>query len=175
MQVLRETMDETLRVSTMIMWIFGAAILFGAVFDGLGATHAIEPILAMAPGGRWGMLVMMQLSFLGLGCVLDDTALLLIVAPLYIPLAAKLGFSLVWYGVLYVLNMQMAFMTPPFGYSLFIMKGLTPVVAPDSGITMVDIYKSILPFLGLQAICLGVLIAFPQIALWLPNVVFGGA
>jgi tripartite ATP-independent transporter DctM subunit len=174
MQVLRETVDETFKASTMIMWIFVTALLFGAVFDGLGAVHAVEPILAMAPGGRWGMMTMMQLSFLGLGCVMDDTALLLIVAPIYIPLAAKLGFDLVWYGVLYVLNMQMAFMTPPFGYTLFITKGMLPIVVPNSGITMGDIYRSIAPFIAIQATCLAIVIAFPQIALWLPNVVFGG-
>jgi len=116
----------------------------------------------------------MQLSFFLLGMVLDDTALLLIVAPLYIPIVANLGFSLVWFGVLYTVNMQMAMLTPPFGYNLFIMKGIIPVIAPDSGITMADLYKSIIPFVGIQAACLGIIMAFPQIALWLPSVVFGG-
>ena len=172
-KMLRVILDETLQTTAMVMWIFTAAILFGAVFDGLGAIHAVEPLLAMAPGGRWGTMIVMQLTFLGLGTVLDDTALLLIVAPLYIPLVAKLGFSLVWYGILYVVNMQAAFMTPPFGYSLFMMKGLLPVALPDSGITMGDIYKSILPFVAIQVVCIGILMVFPQIALWLPSLVFG--
>ncbi|MFC1938710.1 TRAP transporter large permease subunit [Chloroflexota bacterium] len=172
-KMIRVTLDETLQTTVMIMWIFAAAILFGAVFDGLGAIHAIEPLITMAPGGRWGAMIVMQLTFLALGTVLDDTALLLIVAPLYIPLVAKLGFSLVWYGILYVVNMQAAFMTPPFGYSLFMMKGLLPVALPGSKITMGDIYKSILPFVGIQILCIGLLMVFPQIALWLPGMIFG--
>jgi len=96
-------------------------------------------------------------------------AMLLIVAPLYIPIVAHLGFSLVWFGVLYVINVQMAFLTPPFGYNLFIIKGIVP---KDSGITIIDIYKSIIPFVVIQATCLGIVMAFPQIALWLPNLIF---
>ncbi|GAH64288.1 unnamed protein product, partial [marine sediment metagenome] len=166
--------DETLQVTTMIMWIFAAAILFSAVFDGLGAIHGVEHLLAMAGGGRWGALIMMQLSFFLMGMVLDDTAMLIIVAPLYIPLVADLGFSLVWFGVLYVMNCQMAFITPPFGYNLFVMKGLIPHVAPDSGITTMDIYRSVIPFLGVQVLGLALIMLFPQIALFLPNLVFGG-
>jgi TRAP-type mannitol/chloroaromatic compound transport system permease large subunit len=101
---------------------------------------------------------------------MDDTAMLLIVAPLYIPVVANMGFSLVWFGVLYVITCEMAYITPPFGYNLFVMKGIVP---KDSGITMVDIYRSVIPFVGIQTICLGLLMAFPQISLWLPNLVFG--
>lgn len=166
-------MDETLQVSSMMLWIFVAALLFAAVFDGLGAVHAVEAMLFMAPGGRWGVIAMMMASFVLMGMVLDDTAMLLIVAPLYIPIVADLGFSLVWFGVLYVMNCQMAFITPPFGYNLFLMKGLIPVAAPDSGITMTDIYRSVIPFVGLQGAALGIVMAFPQIALWLPSIFFG--
>lgn len=173
-KVITKAADETLIVSSMVLWICSGAIVFSAIFDGLGAIHAIEPMLAMAGGGGMGIIIMMQLSFILMGMVLDDTAMLLIVAPLYIPIVANLGYSLVWFGVLYVLNCQMAFVTPPFGYNLFVMKGLIPTVAPDSGITIADMYKSIIPFVCIQAACLGLIIVFPQIALWLPNLVFGG-
>jgi len=171
-KVITETADETLKVTSMFLWIVAAAFMFSAVFDGLGAIHAIEPILYMVGGGRWGIMVMMMASFVLMGMVLDDTAMLLIVAPLYVPIIVNLGFSPVWFGVLYVVNCQMAYMTPPFGYNLFIMKGLVPVVAPE--VRMADLYRSVLPFIGIQAVCLGILMAFPQIALWLPNLVFGG-
>ena len=165
--------DETLQVTSMALWIFVAAMVFSAVYDGLGATRAMEHILAMAGGGPWGTLIMMQLSFFLMGMVMDDTAMLLIVAPLYIPIVAKMGFSLVWYGVLYVVNCQMAFLTPPFGYNLFIMKGLIPTVAPESGITITDIYRAVIPFIVIQGICLALIMLFPQIALFLPNLIFG--
>ncbi len=168
-QVIREAMHETLSASCLILWIFSAAILFSAVYDGLGAAKVIEPILRMAPGGALGTIVVMQLTFILMGMILDDTAMLLIVAPLYIPIVAKLGFSLVWYGVLYVVNIQMAILTPPFGFTLFIMKGVAP-----KEVTMADIYRSVWPFICIQATCLGLLMAFPQIALWLPSIVFGG-
>jgi tripartite ATP-independent transporter DctM subunit len=172
-KMFRGIMDETLKITTMILWIFVAAMLFAAVFDGLGAIHAVETILTTVSGGNpWGMLIVMQLSFFLMGMVLDDTAMLVIVAPLYIPIVANLGFSLVWFGVLYVLNCQMAFITPPFGYNLFVMRGLIPYVAPGSGITITDIYRSALPFIGIQAVCLVSIMLFPQVALFLPNMFF---
>jgi len=117
-----------------------------------------------------GTIIMMMVSFILMGMVLDDTAMLLIVAPIYIPLVANLGYDLVWYGVLYTVNCQMAMLTPPFGFNLFIMRGIVP---KDSGITMGDIYRSIIPFVGIQAAGLAIIMFFPQIALWLPSVYFG--
>lgn len=168
-QMLRECMRTATTTTALIMWIFLTALLFGAVFDGLGAVNAMEHLLSLAPGGKWGILIVMQLSFFFFGMALDDTVMLLIVAPLYIPIVHALGFDLIWYGVLYVLNCQMAYITPPFGYNLFIIKGIVP---KDSGITIVDIYRSVIPFVGIQAACLGIVMAFPQIALWIPNLVF---
>lgn len=164
-KLFREATRKSFVVTVMIMWIIVTAILFGSVFDGLGAVNAMEKLLNMMPGGNWGILIAMQLSFMGLGTILDDTAMLLIVAPLYIPLVGKMGFDLVWYGVLYVINCQMAYITPPFGYNLFIMKAIVP-----KEITMGDIYRSIIPFVGIQALCLVLVMVFPQLALWLPSV-----
>ena len=163
----REIADQTLIVSSMFLWIVAAAMLFAAVFDGLGATHAVASILHVVGFNRWVILITMQGSFLLMGMVLDDTAMLLIVAPLYIPIVNELGFDLVWYGVLYVLNCQMAVLTPPFGYNLFIMKGIVP-----KEISLADIYRSVIPFVGIQAACLGIVMAFPQIALWIPGMFF---
>jgi tripartite ATP-independent transporter DctM subunit len=170
--LVKMVMDETFKSSVMVIWIFMAALLFSSVFDGLGAIDAVAHLLSLAPGGNLGTIAIMQLSFFLLGMVMDDTAMLLIVAPLYIPLVAKMGYSLVWYGVLYVLNCQMAYVTPPFGWNLFIMKSIVP---RDSGITMLDIYKSVIPYVAIQATALGLVIAFPQIALWLPRIIFPGS
>lgn len=163
--VMEETLRKTLSISCMFMWIILAALAFGAVFDGLGAVKAIEGFFVDRLGlGPWQILIMMQISFILMGMFLDDTAMLVIVAPLYVPLVGALGFDLVWYGVLYTITCQIAYMTPPFGYNLFLMRAMAP---PE--VTLKDIYKSITPFVIIMAIALGVVMVFPQIALWLPE------
>jgi tripartite ATP-independent transporter DctM subunit len=165
MRVIEETVRKTLAVSCMFMWIILAALCFGAVFDGLGAVHAVRWLfLDWLQLGPWGILVMMQLSYLLLGMFLDDTAMLVIVAPLYVPLVVSLGFDPVWYGVLYTITCQIAYMTPPFGYNLFLMRAMAP---PE--IELYDIYRSIVPFVGVMLLALVIVMIFPGIALWLPN------
>jgi tripartite ATP-independent transporter DctM subunit len=166
--VLDSSLHKTLSVSCMFMWIILAALCYGAVFDGLGAVHAIE-ILFLEKWGLspWGVLIMMQVSYIIMGMFLDDTAMLVIVAPLYIPLIIALGFNPIWYGVLYTVTCQIAYMTPPFGYNLFLMKAMAP-----KEVTLVDIYGSIVPFVTLMVIGLGLIITFPQIALYLPELYF---
>jgi TRAP-type mannitol/chloroaromatic compound transport system permease large subunit len=161
-------MAETLRVSCLFLWILVAALLFSSVYDGLGAVKILEPLF-LSLGNPVLVLVMMQASFIAMGTFLDDTAMLLIVAPLYIPIVATLGYDLIWYGVLYVITCEMAYLTPPFGYTLFIMRGIVP-----KEITMGDIYRSVIPFVIIQGVCLALVFAFPQIALWLPNLIMGG-
>lgn len=163
--VMEETLRKTLSISCMFMWIILAALAFGAVFDGLGAVRAIESFFVDQMGlGPWQILIMMQVSFILMGMFLDDTAMLVIVAPLYVPLVGALGFDLVWYGVLYTITCQIAYMTPPFGYNLFLMRAMAP---PE--VTLKDIYKSITPFVIIMAMALGIVMVFPQIALWLPE------
>ena len=167
--VLEETLRKTLAVSCMFMWIILAALCFGAVFDGLGAVRVLEGLFLERLGlGPWEVLILMQLSFLLMGAFLDDTAMLVIVAPLYVPLVAALGFDLIWYGVLYTITCQIAYMTPPFGYNLFLMRALAP---PAVGIG--DIYRSIVPFVLVMTFALALVMAFPQLALWLPQWRYG--
>ncbi|MBW8639619.1 TRAP transporter large permease subunit [Hoeflea sp. WL0058] len=166
--VMEETLRKTLGVSCMFMWIILAALCFGAVFDGLGAVRAIEGFFVGQLGlGPWEILILMQLSFLLMGTFLDDTAMLVIVAPLYIPLVDALGFDLIWYGVLYTITSQIAYMTPPFGYNLFLMRAMAP---PE--ISLTDIYRSIVPFVFVMLLALVIVMVFPQIALWLPQHVY---
>lgn len=168
-RVIRETSLKTLNVSCMFMWLILAALAFGTVFDGLGAVKAIEFLFVkqwdLSP---WTIIIMMQLSFIVMGMFLDDTAMLVIVAPLYIPLvkALDLGFDnqLIWYGILYTITCQIAYITPPFGYNLFLMRSLAP-----KEITLVDIYRSIWPFAAIMMFTIVILMVFPQIALWLPE------
>ncbi|MCV6586165.1 MAG: TRAP transporter large permease subunit [Marinibacterium sp.] len=160
---------QTLAISCMFMWIILAALGFGAVFDGLGAVRAIENLFTDQLGlNPWVILILMQLSFIVMGTFLDDTAMLVIVAPLYVPLVGALGFDLIWYGVLYTITTQIAYMTPPFGYNLFLMRAMAP---PEIGLR--DIYRSILPFVAVMIVALAIIMTFPGIALWLPGVVYG--
>ena len=159
---------ETLAISCMFMWIILAALAFGAVFDGLGAVKSIEGFFVDRLGlSAWEILILMQLSYLIMGTFLDDTAMLVIVAPLYVPLVKALGFDLIWYGVLYTITCQIAYMTPPFGYNLFLMRAMAP---PE--ISIIDIYRSIIPFVFVMVLALIIVTAFPQIALWLPEHVY---
>ncbi len=168
-QVFEVATKQTLLITVMFMMIITAALSFGAVFDGLGAGKAIQQFflqdLGLAP---WQVLVLMQASFLVMGMFLDDTAMLVIVAPVFVSLAKALGFDLVWYGILYTITCQIAYLTPPFGYNLFLMKALAP---PE--FTLPVIYRSVWPFVLVMAFTLVLIMIFPQIALWLPQTVLG--
>ncbi|MEZ5848847.1 MAG: TRAP transporter large permease subunit [Geminicoccaceae bacterium] len=169
LRLLHETARKTLGISCMFLWLILAALAFGAVFDGIGAVRAIESLFItsweLTP---WQALIMMQLSFIIMGMFLDDTAMLVIVAPLYVPLVKALEFDLVWFGVLYTMTCQIAYITPPFGYNLFLMRALAP-----KEIGLVDIYRSIWPFVVMMLLTIVLVMLFPQLALWLPQTVSG--
>ena len=166
--MIKETSRKTLAISSMFLWLILAALAFGAVFDGLGAARALENLfigqLHLEP---WMVLTMMMSTFIILGIFLDDTAMLVIVAPLYIPLVRILGYDLVWFGVLYTITCQIAYITPPFGYNLFLMRAMAP-----KEITLVDIYRSIWPFVIMMVGCILLVAVFPGLALWLPNTLY---
>lgn len=166
--VLESCARKTLAISCMFLWIILAALAFGAVFDGLRAVDFVRALFMENLGlGRWEILILMQISFILMGMFLDDTAMLVIVAPLYVPIVQMLEFNLIWYGVLYTITCQIAYMTPPFGYNLFLMRAM----APDE-VSLADIYRSIIPFVGVMILGLSLVMAFPQIALWLPGLLF---
>lgn len=164
-KVMEDTLRKSLAVSCMFMWIILAALAFGAVFDGLGAVKALETLFLERWGLEpWQVLVLMQLSYIVMGTFLDDTAMLIIVAPLFVPIVIKLGFDPIWYGILYTITCQIAYITPPFGYNLFLMRAMAP-----KEVTLIDIYRSIIPFFLLMILGLAMVIMFPEIALWLPH------
>lgn len=171
--LLRETAEETMAVSAMFMWVILGALAFSSVFDGIGAVRAIENVFIhnweLSP---WMVIILMQASFILMGMFLDDTAMLVIVAPLYVPLVARLDLGIdhqmIWFGILYTMTCQIAYISPPFGYNLFLMRGLAP-----KEITLIDIYKSIWPFVIMIILTIALIMVFPQIATWLPQYVRG--
>ena len=167
-QTFKEAGYASLRLTGMVMWIYFGAIAFSVIYAALGASELLEGILMGLPGGRWGALAGMLATFLVLGCLMDAFGIIAICAPLYFPIIRSLGFDPLWFGILWVLTVEIAHLTPPFGFNLFYMKGVVP-----KGITIMDIYRSIVPFVGLQLVGLIIVIAFPEIAVWLPHVLFG--
>ena len=167
MENLKKSVMRTLSLSSFNAYIILGAIVFSAVYSGLGASTMIRETISNMNVSPWVVIVLMQISFFMLGMFLDDIAILFLCMPIYVPIIKTLGFDPVWFAVLYVMNMQMAYITPPYGLNLFYMKAVAP-----KEITLSDIYRSIVPFLGIQAIALILLIVFPKIALWLPSLIF---
>ena len=175
--MLKEAMFRSTRIMGMVMWVALSAIVFSAAFDYFGGAKLIEKLFLSLQLGPWGILILIQLSFFVLGSFLEDTGILFITLPIYIPIVIAQGIDPIWFGTLFVMNMQMAYLTPPFGLNLFYMKGVVADLY-NSGdirklISMAEIYRSIIPYVLLQAVGLALVMVFPQIALWLPNKLFG--
>jgi len=160
----KEASYRSLELSVMVVWIIIGAFAFNAVYQGVGAPKFMEQIILALPVNRWLVIISMQLVFFVLGMLMDPGGIIVLCTPIFVPVIKSLGFDPLWFGILFVVNMEMAFLTPPFGWNLFYMRSITP-----PGVTMVDIYKSVIPFVLLQAIGLALIMVFPQIAIWLPN------
>jgi len=161
---LRSAAEDTAKVTVMLYWLFfGSSALIG-VYTLAGGTKLIQDALAGLPVGPLGVVILIQIVWIILGCFIDWIGILLLTAPIFVPVVLALGFDPVWMGVLFCMNMQISYISPPFGPAAFYLKGVTP-----AGITLGDIFGSIWPYMGLQVIALGLVVAFPQIALWLPN------
>ncbi|MFT0544977.1 TRAP transporter large permease [Allopusillimonas ginsengisoli] len=165
--MIQESSIRTLRLTGMIMWILFGAHAFSAAYQGMGAQQFIEGLMHLLPGGPWGIIITMMLVVFFLGMVLDPVGIMLITLPVFIPVVESLGFDLIWFGILFVINMELGYMTPPFGFNLFYLKGVVP-----PGITMGDIYRSVWPFVIVQIIGMAILMIFPSIVTWLPQQLF---
>lgn len=163
--VLKNSMESTLRLAGMGLWILIGANIFVNIFNSLGCQAVVTSTVLGMPGGAFGVLLMMMFIILILGMVMDDWAIIMLVTPLYMPIIRELGIDPLWFGILFIVNIQIAYLTPPFGFVLFWVKSILP---PD--VTMGDVYKSVFPFILLQILALALLIIFPEIALWLPNI-----
>lgn len=153
----------TLRLSAMVIWIVFAASVFTALYAVTGAADLIGDLIGGVGDGWWPIIVMMLIFFV-LGMFFDPTGIVLLTTPIFFPLVIELGFDPLWFAILFVINMEMAYITPPFGFNLFYMKAVVP-----PGITMMDIYKSAIPFVLLQAVALVICMVFPPIITWLPS------
>jgi len=174
--LLKESLYRTARLTGMDMWIIYGALSFSVVYDLLGGAEIVRNMFLNLNLSPLGILIVMQLTFFLAGFVIDDVGFLVMVLPIYLPIVKELGFDPIWYGVLWCINSQMAFLTPPYGFSLFYLKAITGDLyrygqIPEP-ITMGDIYRSVWPFVLLQAAGLVIVISFPQIALWLPRKLF---
>lgn len=154
-------------LSSMIFWIIIGASALSTFYTAMGASRLIESVVLGLEVNRYVILVGMQALLLLLGMVLDTVGIIMITAPIFVPIVTKLGFDPVWFGILFIVNMEIGFLTPPFGYNIFYLRGVAP-----AGVTMVDIYRSVLPFIALMLVGVGLLIAFPQVVLYLPNLLF---
>jgi len=162
--VIADSCRETMKISGMALWILVAATLFGVVYTSAGAQDMVMEIVEQVPVNRWLILAAMQIILLIFGMFMDDYAVLTICAPIFMPIAIYLGFNPVWFSIVFILNMQVAYLTPPFGWALILMRGVAP---PE--VHTQDIWRAIPPFVAIQLLVLILTMLFPQLALWLPE------
>lgn len=167
-KILKNAGYETLNITSMIMMIAVGASFFSTVFVTLGGDDVIVRLFSSLPFGRWGALVAILLLLILLGMFIDWMGIIFIVVPLITPIAAEFGFDPIWFAVLVMLNLQISFLTPPFAYSIFYLKGITP---PEVKTT--DIYRGVIPFVGLQILAVLLCMLFPQLLTWLPSYFIG--
>lgn len=164
-RALRESADTSVRMTAMVFTILVGATVFAAVFSAMGGTWLIEDLLTGLPGGPVGFLVFVMLAIFLLGFFLDFIEITFIVVPLVTPVAISLGFDPLWFGILIAMNLQASFLTPPFGFALFYLRG----AAPET-VRTIDIYRGVIPFIGIQLVALLIVIFFPGLVTWLPSV-----
>ncbi|MFN4089522.1 MAG: TRAP transporter large permease subunit [Alphaproteobacteria bacterium] len=162
-QTFSSALFVTLRLSAMVIWIVFAASAFTALYAVTGASALIGGLITGA-GDPWMVIITMQLILFMLGMFFDPTGIVLLTAPLFFPIVISLGFDPLWFAILFVINMEIAYLTPPFGFNLFYMKAVVP-----PGVTMWDIYKSAIPFVLLMMFGLILCMIFPGIITWLPS------
>ena len=165
--MLRDACKQTFAISGFAAYLIIAALIFSKVYTGLGATSMIKNLVLSVDPNPIVVMALIQLSFFILGMFMDDIAILFMCMPIYIPITIALGFDPVWFGILFVVNMQMAYITPPYGLNLFYMRAVAP-----KEVSLKDIYLGAVPFICMQALLLILLMFFPSLVLWLPNLIF---
>ena len=164
LKVILDACLETMKISGMALWILVGATLFGVVYTMAGAQSLVMEMVQGAEVNRWFIFAAMQVILLIFGAFMDDYAVITICAPIFMPVAVFLGFDPIWFSIIFILNMQVAYLTPPFGWALILMRGVAP---PE--IHTKDIWRSIPPFVAIQLFVLVLTLLFPQLALWLPE------
>lgn len=163
-KLIKDSLIFTVNLTGMGLWILIGANFFVNVFSSLGGQGVITDIVLAMPGGKWGVLITMMVIILILGMIMDDWAIIMMTTPLFVPILNEVGIDTLWYGILLVVNIQIAYLTPPFGFVLFWIKSILP-----KDVHMGTVYKAVLPFIVLQLIALALLMIFPELSLWLPS------
>jgi len=165
---LTEVMRSTTQITAMVFLIFIGASLFSLVFRGFGGDDMIKELLTNLPGGAFGAMLVVMLVMFFLGFILDFIEITFVVVPIVAPILLQMDLNPVWLGVMIAINLQTSFLTPPFGFALFYLRGVAP-----AEVKTIDIYKGVAPFILIQLIALGALSLWPDLATWLPGVVYG--
>ena len=164
-KALADISQSTLKTTSMVFFILLGASIFSLVFRGFGGDDWVHAMFTDMPGGKWGALAIVMLVVFLLGFMLDFIEITFVVVPIVAPVLLMLGFDPVWLGIMLAVNLQTSFLTPPFGFALFYLRGVTP-----DEIGTKSMYRGVLPFIGLQLLLLGLLILWPGLATWLPEV-----
>jgi len=159
-----ESLQQTARISAMIIWIIFAGSAFNSICTSIGTDRVVRSLLLALPIGRWGVVIIMEGILLVLGCLLEPIGIVMITSPIFFPTIIALGFDPIWFGVLFVMNMEMSYITPPVGFNIFYLKAIAP-----KEVTIRDIYRGVIPFIFLQALGIAICMLFPTILTWLPN------
>jgi tripartite ATP-independent transporter DctM subunit len=165
---LRDIMRSSTRITSMVFLILIGASLFSLVFRGYGGDDLVTDLLTDLPGGTFGAVLVVMLVMFVLGFVLDFIEITFVVVPIVGPILLAMGLDPIWLGVMIAINLQTSFLTPPFGFALFYLRGVAP-----KEITTGQIYRGVIPFIGIQLVMLCLLAIWPQLATWLPGIVYG--
>jgi len=165
---LAEIGRSTLRTTAMVFFILIGASIFSLVFRGYGGDELVQSLFEDMPGGMWGAVAIVMLVIFLLGFILDFIEITFVVVPIVGPVLLSMGVDPIWLGIMIAVNLQTSFLTPPFGFALFYLRG----VAPDT-VTTTAMYRGVVPFIALQLLLLGMLVVWPQLATWLPAVLYG--
>ena len=163
--ILKNIMLRSLNISCMVMIIGAMSVAFTGVFLKAGCGRVVQDLVLAAPGGRWGAFVVVMFIYFILGFFIEWIGIFFIMVPILAPLAPMLGFDPLWFGIMICVNLQMSFLTPPYAFAIFVLRGVAP---PELGVTTADIIRGVIPYIFLIMIALVLCIAFPQIILWLP-------
>ena len=163
-KILQEVMQATVLTTSMVFFILIGASIFSLVFRGFGGDDLVATLFASMPGGQWTAIGIVMLVIFLLGFILDFIEITYVVVPIVGPVLLSMGIDPIWLGVMIAVNLQTSFLTPPFGFALFYLRG----VAPDT-IATSHIYRGVVPFIGLQLLLLALLVAVPTLTTWLPN------
>ena len=165
--VLREVGDATVRTTAMVFFILIGAAVFSLVFRGYGGDELVQRAFEAMPGGKWGALALVMVMVFALGFMLDFIEIIFIVVPIVGPVLLMMGIDPIWLGVMLAVNLQTSFLTPPFGFALFYLRGVMPPEVPTTAL-----YRGVVPFIVMQLLVLGLLVVWPDLATHLPDVLY---